>query len=156
MRAVFHYPVNFRKSGIESGWSVADREGIAIAMAMGNAPQAVAIGLQKEYAERYDWLVSDKPKGNISNHAIPLSPPCSLCCSFFEASTASHRILAAPSRPRFLSSVLQSCPSSHYIPHQLPQDVSIRFPTKAYKNKRPCDFLLKTAAASCHICQFGI
>ena len=50
---------DFRKNGVESGWSVTDREGIAITMAMGNAPQAVAMGLQKEYAERYDWLVKE-------------------------------------------------------------------------------------------------
>ena len=36
-----------------------DREDIAVAMAMGNAPQAVAMELQKEYAERYDWLVKE-------------------------------------------------------------------------------------------------
>ena len=36
-----------------------DREGIAITMAMGNAPQAVAMELQKEYAERYDWIVKE-------------------------------------------------------------------------------------------------
>ncbi len=50
---------DFRKNGVESGWSVTDREGIAITMAMGNAPQAVAMELQKEYAERYDWLVKE-------------------------------------------------------------------------------------------------
>ena len=58
----YFYPFDkpdFRKSGIESGWSVTDREGIAITMAMGNAPQTVAMGLQKEYAERYDWLVKE-------------------------------------------------------------------------------------------------
>jgi hypothetical protein len=44
---------DFRKSGIKSGWSVTDREGIAITMALGNAPQAVAMELQKDYAERY-------------------------------------------------------------------------------------------------------
>ena len=38
------------KNGVESGWSVTDREGIAITMAMGNAPQAVAMELQKGYA----------------------------------------------------------------------------------------------------------
>ena len=42
-----------------SGWSVTDREGIAITMAMGNAPQAVAMELQKEYAERYDWILKE-------------------------------------------------------------------------------------------------
>ncbi len=58
----YFYPFDkpdFRKSGVESGWSVTDREGIAITMAMGNAPQAVAMSLQKEYAERYDWLIKE-------------------------------------------------------------------------------------------------
>ena len=55
----YFYPFDkpdFRKNGVESGWSVTDREGIAVTLAMGNTPQAVAMGLQKEYAERYDWL----------------------------------------------------------------------------------------------------
>ena len=46
----YFYPfdrLDFKKSGVESGWSVADREGIAITMAMGNAPQAVAMGFQR-------------------------------------------------------------------------------------------------------------
>ena len=58
----YFYPFNkpdFRKKGVESGWSVTDREGIAIAMAMGNAPQAVTMGFQKEYAEKYDWIVKE-------------------------------------------------------------------------------------------------
>jgi hypothetical protein len=58
----YFYPfdkLDFRKSGVESGWSVNDREGIAITMALGNAPQAVAMGFQKEYAERYDWIVKE-------------------------------------------------------------------------------------------------
>ena len=58
----YFYPfdkLDFKKSSIESGWSVTDREGIAIIMAMGNAPQAVAMELQKDYAERYDWIVKE-------------------------------------------------------------------------------------------------
>ena len=58
----YFYPFDkpdFRKSGMESRWSVTDREGIAITMAMGNAPQAVSMELQKEYAERYDWVVKE-------------------------------------------------------------------------------------------------
>ena len=58
----YFYPFDkpdFRKNGVESGWSVTDREGIAIAMAMGNAPQAVTMGFQKEYSERYDWIVKE-------------------------------------------------------------------------------------------------
>jgi len=37
-------------------------------MVMGNAPQAVAMGLQKEYAEKYDWLVKE-----FTDWAFPLS-----------------------------------------------------------------------------------
>ena len=58
----YFYPfdkLDFRKKGVESGWSVTDREGIALEMAMGNAPQAVTMGFQKEYAERYDWLIKE-------------------------------------------------------------------------------------------------
>jgi len=58
----YFYPFDkpdFRKNGVESGWSVTDREGIAIAMAMGNEPQAVTMGFQKEYSERYDWIVKE-------------------------------------------------------------------------------------------------
>ena len=58
----YFYPfdkLDFRKKSVESGWSVTDREGIAIAMAMGNAPQAVTMGFQKEYSERYDWIVKE-------------------------------------------------------------------------------------------------
>ena len=46
----YFYPfdrLDFRKKDVESGWSVTDRECIAIAMAMGNAPQAVTMGFQK-------------------------------------------------------------------------------------------------------------
>ena len=58
----YFYPfdkLDFRKKSVESGWTVTDREGIAITMAMGNAPQAVAMELQKEYAERYDWILKE-------------------------------------------------------------------------------------------------
>ncbi len=41
--------LDFRKKGVELGWSVTDRESVAITMTMVNAPQAVAMGLQKEY-----------------------------------------------------------------------------------------------------------
>lgn len=34
------------------------RNGIAIALATGKNPQAVTMSFQKEYAERYDWLVT--------------------------------------------------------------------------------------------------
>ena len=33
------------------------RNGIAIALATGKNPQAVTMSFQKEYTERYDWLV---------------------------------------------------------------------------------------------------
>lgn len=58
----YFYPfekLDFRKKDMESGWSVTDRGGIAVAMAMGNAPQAVTMGFQKEYAERYDWIMKE-------------------------------------------------------------------------------------------------
>ena len=58
----YFYPfdrLDFKKKGVESGWSVTDREGIAITMALGNAPQAVTMESQKEYAERYDWIVKE-------------------------------------------------------------------------------------------------
>ena len=54
---------DFQKNGVESGWSVTDRDGIAVTMAiaaaMGNVPQAVAMEHQREYAERYDWIVKE-------------------------------------------------------------------------------------------------
>ena len=58
----YFYPfdkMDFHKKGIESSWSVSDRNGIAIALATGKNPQAVTISFQKEYAERYDWLVKE-------------------------------------------------------------------------------------------------
>lgn len=67
----YFYPfdeLDFRKNGVASGWSVTDREGIAITMAMGNAPQAVAMELQKKYAERYDWIVKE-----FTDFSFPLS-----------------------------------------------------------------------------------
>ena len=44
---------------VESSWSVSDKDGIAIALATGKNPQAVTMSFQKEYAERYDWLVKE-------------------------------------------------------------------------------------------------
>ena len=35
------------------------RNGIAIALATGKNSQAVTMSFQKEYAERYDWLVKE-------------------------------------------------------------------------------------------------
>ena len=39
--------------------SVSDKDGIAIALATEKNPQAVTMSFQKEYAERYDWLVKE-------------------------------------------------------------------------------------------------
>ena len=55
----YFYPfdkMDFHKKGVESSWSVSDKDGIAIALATGKNPQAVTMSFQKEYAERYDWL----------------------------------------------------------------------------------------------------
>ena len=57
----YFYPfdkMDFHKKGVESSWSVSDKDGIAIALATGKNPQAVTMSFQKEYAERYDWLVT--------------------------------------------------------------------------------------------------
>ena len=43
----------------ESLSTVSDKDGIAIALATGKNPQAVTMSFQKEYAERYDWLVKE-------------------------------------------------------------------------------------------------
>ena len=51
--------MDFHKKGVESSWSVSDKDGIAIALATGKNPQAVTMSFQKEYAERYDWLVKE-------------------------------------------------------------------------------------------------
>ena len=50
--------IDFRKKGLESSWSTDNAEMIALIMAMNNKPQAVMMSFQKEYAERYDWLVT--------------------------------------------------------------------------------------------------
>ncbi len=50
-------PIAFVKKGIESMWSIDQREMIAVAMAMQNKPQAVLMSFQKEYAEPFDWIV---------------------------------------------------------------------------------------------------
>ena len=49
--------IDFRKIGRESSWSTDSVEMIALIMTMKNKPQAVMMSFQKEYAERYDWLV---------------------------------------------------------------------------------------------------
>jgi hypothetical protein len=50
--------IDFRKKGIESSWSTDNIEMIALIMTMKDKPQAVMMSFQKEYAERYDWLVT--------------------------------------------------------------------------------------------------
>ena len=51
--------LDFSKAGKESAWNVgSDREMMALAMTFGNGPQAMAMSFQREYAERYDWLVT--------------------------------------------------------------------------------------------------
>lgn len=52
-------PIDFVKTHIESSWSITDKSMIAIAMTLKNKPQAVTMSFQKEYAERYDWLVQE-------------------------------------------------------------------------------------------------
>lgn len=49
--------LDFRKKGVESSWRTDSVEMIALIMTMKNKPQAVMMSFQKEYAERYDWLV---------------------------------------------------------------------------------------------------
>ena len=49
----YFYPfdkMDFHKKGVESSWSVSDKDGIAIALATGKNPQAVTMSFQKEYA----------------------------------------------------------------------------------------------------------
>ena len=50
--------IDFRKRGVESSWSTDNIEMIALVMTMKDKPQAVLMSFQREYAERYDWLVT--------------------------------------------------------------------------------------------------
>ena len=51
--------LDFSKDGKESVWNVGnDRTMMALAATFGNGPQAMNMGFQREYAERYDWLVT--------------------------------------------------------------------------------------------------
>lgn len=50
--------IDFVKRGVESSWSTDDVQMIALIMTMKNKAQAVLMSFQKEYAERYDWLVT--------------------------------------------------------------------------------------------------
>ena len=50
--------IDFVKKGMESSGSTDDVQMMALIMTMKNKPQAVMMSFQKEYAERYDWLVT--------------------------------------------------------------------------------------------------
>lgn len=50
--------IDFVKKGLESSWCTDDVQMMALIMTMKNKPQAVMMSFQKEYAERYDWLVT--------------------------------------------------------------------------------------------------
>lgn len=50
--------IDFVKKRLESSWSTDDVQMMALIMTMKNKPQAVMMSFQKEYAERYDWLVT--------------------------------------------------------------------------------------------------
>ena len=50
--------IEFRKRGVESSWGTDNIEMIALVMTMKDKPQAVLMSFQREYAERYDWLVT--------------------------------------------------------------------------------------------------
>lgn len=50
--------IDFVKKGMESSWNMDDVQMMALIMTMKNKPQAVIMSFQKEYAERYDWLVT--------------------------------------------------------------------------------------------------
>ena len=51
--------ISFSKKNRESVWNITDKDMMAITMALQNKPQAVNMSFQKEYAERYDWLVDE-------------------------------------------------------------------------------------------------
>ena len=51
--------LDFSKKGKESVWNINnDRTMMALAMTFENQPQAMNMSFQREYAERYDWLVT--------------------------------------------------------------------------------------------------
>lgn len=50
---------DFIKHGTESAWSISgDVTGMALAMSMTDRPQAVVMGLQRNYAEPVDWITT--------------------------------------------------------------------------------------------------
>lgn len=51
--------LDFTKNGKESVWNInLDRTMMALAMTFDDQPQAMNMSIQREYAERYDWLVT--------------------------------------------------------------------------------------------------
>ena len=49
--------LDIQKKGTKSQWNLAgDRAMLALALTMQDAPRAVSMSFQREYAERYDWL----------------------------------------------------------------------------------------------------
>ena len=49
--------LDIQKKGTKSQWNLTgDRAMMALALTMQDAPQAVSMSFQREYAERYDWL----------------------------------------------------------------------------------------------------
>ena len=51
--------LDFAKRGIESSWNINnDRTMMALAMTFSNEPQAMNMSFQREYAENYDWLLT--------------------------------------------------------------------------------------------------
>ncbi len=49
--------LNIQRDGTKSRWDLTgDRAMMSLALTMQDAPQAVAMSFQREYAERYDWL----------------------------------------------------------------------------------------------------
>lgn len=49
--------LSLTKKTAESRWNITDPTMIALAMTMQDKPMAVSMGFQREYAERYDWLI---------------------------------------------------------------------------------------------------
>lgn len=49
--------IDFRKRGVESSWTFGGVEMVAAALTLKDKPQALLMSFQKEYAERYDWLL---------------------------------------------------------------------------------------------------
>ena len=52
----FHQ-LDVKKKGKSSVWDIEDRDMIALALTMQDQPKAVCMSFQRDYAERYDWMV---------------------------------------------------------------------------------------------------